>query len=382
MLSELGFTVLRQIPSELLPGLVTGAYSLHGGVLRDGAGRIVAHLLTAGPADLLKSLVPGLDVLSGLVGNGQIFALSRSVEALQSSVATVVQLSAAGTIMAGLGLVATAGGVAYLNGRLNGIERHLERLEDKLDDVRRSVVTYQLAVLKGAMDNLRHAEQYMDGDRRQGMLLDAKRDFQTARHNYSDRLKDASTSGEFAALEECLSLAMTGSALCASELELYDIAATDFESQLAEWQESARRFVQGWVDSTGYGKLLEVPTDEVPTDELVALLDFGEGTNRGWARIDELRRATKAQEHAQRKETFRSPWPRKAVRSESTGDVRTAMVLRQRSLILQAHGEHLKFLASRRMSGGAFATHAKEELAHAGADALFVLAPPARLATA
>jgi hypothetical protein len=241
------------------------------------------------------------------------------------------------------------------------------------------VVTYHLASLKGALDNLRHAEQDEDGGRKQAMLLDAKRDFQTARHNYHDRLREARTPEEFAALEECLSLAMTGLALATSELGLYDIAAADFQSHFTEWRELSRAFVQGWIDSTGHEKLLQTPTDQLPSAELVALLDFAEDTDRGWARIDQLRRSSQLQDQVHDKDSFRAPWGRKPERPVSLEPVKTATVLRQRALVLDAQCQHLKFLAARRMSARAFSQHAHEDLARAGTDALFVLSVPTQL---
>jgi len=38
MLADLGLSVARQIPVETLTGLVSGMYSLHGGVIRDAGG--------------------------------------------------------------------------------------------------------------------------------------------------------------------------------------------------------------------------------------------------------------------------------------------------------------------------------------------------------
>ena len=47
MISELiGFTVSRTIPDKCLIGIMTGAYKLCGGVVRDNSGQIVAHLVS------------------------------------------------------------------------------------------------------------------------------------------------------------------------------------------------------------------------------------------------------------------------------------------------------------------------------------------------
>ena len=63
MITELGLTVARQIPLDMIGGLLSGAYSLHGGVIRNGAGQIVAHLASASGSSLI-GLVPGLNVIS------------------------------------------------------------------------------------------------------------------------------------------------------------------------------------------------------------------------------------------------------------------------------------------------------------------------------
>ena len=52
LLPELGLTVARQIPVEMIGGLLSGGYSLHGGVIRNGAGQIVSHLATVGGSGL------------------------------------------------------------------------------------------------------------------------------------------------------------------------------------------------------------------------------------------------------------------------------------------------------------------------------------------
>jgi len=371
LLQALGLIVLRQIPMQLLPGLLGGAYQLHGGVVRDAGGRIVAHLLTAGPSDLMRSLVPGMDLLSGLVANGQLFRLSRSVEELRSSVQTILQVSATGTALSGLGLVTQAAGVAYLAHRLGRIERVLARMEQSLEDLKRAVVTHHLATLKGAMDNLRHAESDEDLGRRTGMLLDAKRDFQVARHYYLSRVADAAEPQEFAALEECLTLAMLGAALTASELRRYDVAAADLRTHAADWNAAARRFVQERALGVNPERLLETSPDQVSSGDLVALLDFAEGDAKGWTRIDELRRRSLEKE---RSGTRGLPWPRKLEELPIPVDaLGVARALRERDLVLQAQVEHFCFLEKSGISARDFSQAAQSELSASGVEAVCIV---------
>ena len=49
MLSELaGFTLSRTIPDNILSGVLSGAYKIYGGVVRDNSSQILAHLMNSG----------------------------------------------------------------------------------------------------------------------------------------------------------------------------------------------------------------------------------------------------------------------------------------------------------------------------------------------
>ena len=50
MLSELtGFTLSRTLPDNAMLGVLSGAYKVYGGVVRNDAGHIVAHLVGREP---------------------------------------------------------------------------------------------------------------------------------------------------------------------------------------------------------------------------------------------------------------------------------------------------------------------------------------------
>ena len=69
MISELaGFTLSRAIPDNVMMGIITGAYKVYGGVVRNDSGQIVAHLVNAATSSNLLSLVssPVSMVLSGV----------------------------------------------------------------------------------------------------------------------------------------------------------------------------------------------------------------------------------------------------------------------------------------------------------------------------
>ena len=77
-----GWTVVRAIPFKVWAGLVTGQYTLSGGVIRHAAGtieggQIVAHLLPAGSS--LFNIVPGLNFIPGLIANVQLHTVSEKI---------------------------------------------------------------------------------------------------------------------------------------------------------------------------------------------------------------------------------------------------------------------------------------------------------------
>jgi len=173
VLTELGLTVTRSIPLEQLGGLLSGAYSLHGGVIRDGAGRIVSHLVSSGTPNALTSLVPGLNTLSSVIANGQLYSLGRDVAAIQSTVSTVLNVASAGAVLSGLGLVTSIAGFAYLHKRLNVVDKQLAELLDIVKDIKQTLMYQQFANLRAAVKLMQHAERADDHEVRRGKLLQA-----------------------------------------------------------------------------------------------------------------------------------------------------------------------------------------------------------------
>ena len=96
-LGDMGMSVLRQIPADMQAGLANGTLKLCGGVIRNNRGWIVAHLAAA-PGASLTSLVPGLDLATGIAGNVQMAHIS-------SQLSTVLSVAQAGVALSGRGLV-------------------------------------------------------------------------------------------------------------------------------------------------------------------------------------------------------------------------------------------------------------------------------------
>ena len=88
-----GWVIARAIPYKYLAGLVTGQYSLTGGVIRYAAGtarggQIVAHLLPAA-----SNMIPGLNFLPGVIANFQLHHLSGAVNVLGTQITSLSMLN-------------------------------------------------------------------------------------------------------------------------------------------------------------------------------------------------------------------------------------------------------------------------------------------------
>jgi hypothetical protein len=360
LLADLGLVVAREIPLNTLAGLLTGSYSLHGGVVRDAGGRIVSHLITSGPFDLVKTLVPGVNTLTSLVGSGQLYSLAKDVEQVRQMVSTVLTVSTAGAVLSGVGLVASVAGTAFLSRKLDSVQRQLEHIERLLND-------QHLSVLKGAVDSLKHAENAADRETRRALLVSAKTDFSKSAHFYGSQFADPRSVNEVIVLEEPFALASIGSAICLSELGMYGAAAADFEGHCDRWRPLARKHVSKYLLGDAPYRLLDgAYADDLPARELADTLDYVNSEQKSWSRIDELRK-----EKAGRGLNFPKPWGDKE--KEDKAAIQVARTLRAKDAVLDSYGEHLRFLDAKKISVGAFATAANEERKALGCDAVCLL---------
>lgn len=340
MFGTIGLTVLREIPVQTVAGLLTGAYRLHGGVVRDAGGRIVAHLLATSP-DALKGIIPGVNVLSSLVGSGQAYLIARDVEEVKSMVTSVMAVSSAGAVLAGLGLVTNLAGTAFLSRKLDAVQSQLAHIERLLKD-------QHLSVLKGAVDNLRDAEHASDKETRKSMLISAKTDFSKSAHFYGSQFADPRSVEEVFALEDSFSLAMLGTAICLSELGMYGAAAADFEGHLDRWQETSRKHVNQHLIGGSALRLLKAEfVHELPARELVGILDFANHSAKGWAWIDDLRR-----------DKGTGPLWGPSDKNVKAG-IKLASSLHAKNDVLEAFSAHLRFLDEKKLGIGKFATEAE-----------------------
>ena len=205
MLADLGLTVARQIPIETLTGLVSGMYTVHGGVIRDAGGRIVSHLVTSGGSAAMSSLVPGLGVLGQALQGAQLWKIGKDVAAVQQTVNTVLNVAMTGTVLSGLGLVTSVAGFTYLRHRLNQLERNLADMAKDVKKIRLSQEGLHKSELQTAVDGARHAEHATDESVRRGLLIDSKREFNKLMHHYKQEWARSETVPEIQTVNELYS---------------------------------------------------------------------------------------------------------------------------------------------------------------------------------
>ena len=367
MLNELGLSVVRTVPFEMIPGLISGAYSLHGGVVRNGAGQIVAHLVSSSGSSL-ASLVLGVDLISSIVSNGQLYMLAKDVHALQSTVSSVLTVASTGAALSGVGLVVSIAGFAYLN-------RRIERVEKLIVEVKDLIEMRYMAELKSAVGYMKGAEENDIGpENRRALLFEAQKSFSTLSHLYGDLLPKTIEAKNFRVLEDFYSLAFTGASIVNSELGMGDIAVRQFRDHRNHWTSTVRQHINQQLIADYPEKLQMLSPDILTTSEMLSILDFSADTNRGYEWLDEFRKPNGRSrfEKAKGIPSDMSRWAR-GFREADSKTIESAKTLVRKAAILGSHDAHLEFLAQRKVSVGEFSAALKKALDKSGAEALCVV---------
>lgn len=368
MINGVALEVARAIPTEYLPGLISGVYKLHGGVLRDGAGRIVAHLVMPETATAAaSSLVPGLNVISSLITTGQLMTLGRSVEQVRQAVDTVLTTTVAGAALSGLGLVTSLGGFAYLNRRLVKLDAKLSSLQGQVKKIMNLIQSRQKAELSSALDTLHQADQLpRDASVRRDLLLQCKDHFGTLAHYYRDVWRSATIPEEIDGADEFYALSFTGAAYAASELGMGAAASQVLRNHLESWSTLARQHAEKQMVAGDLGRLMDAELVEtLPAEELVELLDFAHGTNKGVAWFDDLRRAPTS--------LIRTVDPFKRSRVEKERPkIEAARRLHARHQVFDSTAAHFSLLADAELSSSDFEQLVHEVSAEHGSEPVLV----------
>lgn len=295
--SLLGMVVERSLPSEVLLGLMTGQYSLHGGVIRwakgtDAAGQIVRHLLpVAGQAATsVASLVPGLSLATGAVNSFQLASLGRSVAELQQLTGTVLAVASGTAVLAGLNLGVSAVSFAVLNRRLKGIEAQLTELQQDVREIKEFLAREERSKLSRAFENLAHLDRNRDQNTRRQVLHDTHQDLIDLAGRYLEQFRRAPTLRAALAAEEYLFATALAKARCSADLGEPGRALAELESSMNDWESRARTVTKDFVLGDSPERFLHPEfADLVPAAALCEWMDFAHAEERGFDWLDELR---------------------------------------------------------------------------------------------
>lgn len=349
MLSEFGLNVARAIPVDQVLGLATGNLSLHGGVIRDAAGRIVSHLAMPASAGLFGGF-PAIGPLGAVINGIQLQALSTNVAAVKAATEQVLNYSIAATALSGLGLVTSVTGFAFLATRIKRIDQRLSAIEKQTKAIKQFLQSTQRAQLMTAVDHLRLSQQATDGETRRHLLLQSKQLFTTLAHHYKVQLGEIDDITELSATEDCYVLASIGSVMAMSDLGMGDAAREEMLRHYADWRAIARKHCGKLLLKDDPARLLDARyVRSVPAANLIRFLDFTNDTNRGVQWFDELRLTLD-----------KTTLVRSAISVIEPSHVEYANKLLVKDEVLQGFNAHMGFLAEKKLSLSYFAQRVEQ----------------------
>jgi hypothetical protein len=183
MVSEiLGYTFTRTIPEKMLPGILSGAYQVCGGVIRDNAGQIVAHLI--GGFDPLSPLSPAPGPL-GTVLEGvnayqlhklgkQVALIQNGTTALEKATSGLLLLSKGTMLVSGLSLAVSLAGFIFLANKIKKLDDKLSIIAKDVKAIKHFLESQERAELLAALRTLSAVKPGMAESTRTQLLVGAR----------------------------------------------------------------------------------------------------------------------------------------------------------------------------------------------------------------
>lgn len=285
MLSELpDFSLSRTIPNKLLFGVLSGTYKIFGGVIRDNSGKIVAHLInTSSPAKVASTFFSPLSTAVSGVNTFQLFKIGKDVSKL-------LTMSQATMAISGLTLAVSAASFYFLNKKMNKITEELETLSADIKYIRTFLETQERAKIISAFKEVKDIVDVKDPELQISMMLNSRKTLGEIHERYKALLTDEKNVKELILIEEYFTLTALGYSLCSAELGLHEQAVRELKESLVVWRSSTKQFIRENVLGEQPQRLLNkkyVP--HVKCDEIVAWMNYVDGTELGFERLDELR---------------------------------------------------------------------------------------------
>lgn len=288
MISELaGYTLTRSIPDSVLAGVLSGSYKIFGGVIRNDAGQIVAHLVNAGnQVNLLPMfLSPVNSIFSGL-NTYQLYRIGTNVQQL-------IGLAQASMAISGLTLAVSSAGFLFLSNKINKIDKKLEEMAADLKYIKKFLELQERARLVSALKVIRELGQIEDESTKTQMLINSRQTLGEIHEKYKALLLEDKSAKELMFIEEYFTITAIGHALCSAELGMYDQATNDLLESKITWGKAAKAFVGEKVLGKEPQRLLTRKyVSHIKSEEIAGWMDFVDDSEIGIDRLDKLRDMT------------------------------------------------------------------------------------------
>jgi hypothetical protein len=282
-----GMPVIRQIPNEAMPYILSDQMRVYGGVVRwapgtPKAGEIAYHLLPIQNGSVLPPFPPPDTIKIGPKSYKQFGPNLTSSELIKFSKSTMY--------LSGLNLAVTAVAFAAINQRFNIMEKKLAEIANAIKDVQEFLEQKSLSELKAAIKTVRLSERMENLTTRNLLLSQALHNLTESAEFYADQLHN-STKPQIALIyEECYCLASLARIRCLAEIEEFKTAQSEMAHFHQYWQTEARKISLDMLGESPERFLITQDVDLVPSSALTGWLDFAHNSDKGFDWIDELRR--------------------------------------------------------------------------------------------
>lgn len=298
--SLLNLTVTRAIPPDVMTGLMTGQFKLHGGVIRGApgtqyAGQIIRHLLPVTEQTTGAPILAPISRVLGVVNTYQLHGLSGQVNALTAATQQVLQIATGTMVLSGLNLAVTAVGFAVLNEKLKSLEGKLNEIQQEVRELRTLMDLNERATLGAALRDLLNVVTIKNPDHRHDMLFNSKNILAPINLKYKELLAGADIFETAIAYEEYFCITSLAHARCLAELGMLEMANRDLDETSEFWKKQVQRITNKFLLGDSPERFLFSDfAQDVPVSVLVEWLDFAYQEEKGYGWIDELRGQTRS----------------------------------------------------------------------------------------
>jgi len=316
-----GWSVASAIPYKYLTGLVTGEYSLAGGVIRHAigssqGGQIVAHLLPASTS--LLSIIPGLSFIPGLAANYQLSNLSTEVGGITQGISAitdmvqinsnqlsvlsgqlgsvveasqhVTQMVVGTALLSGLGVGVSCLGFIAMNKKLGAIDETLQSIRGDIQGIKEFLELGERAELRAALNDLLKVDQMNNMSHRDKILNDRRQTLMKLNEKYKELLSQSNSIEAFVANEEYYSITGLAYCRCTAELGMFEVATHEIRELNYFWVEQSRQFAKLHLLGAHPERFLASDFAKIaPVSFLASWMDFAYDDKKGYTWVDALR---------------------------------------------------------------------------------------------